>query len=129
MKPFFKKIGILGFSFFLLKGLIWLGFLMGIGNLASKNVKSINMKIAVYDTYVKKKDGAVMHFDILVPDTFKDTAKIHAFGHEYLATKGQEGQSLTAKECRFCHIEQADAEIEQSVKAKGYFIIEMQGCN
>ncbi len=129
MTSYFKKFGIVGVSFFLIKGLIWLGFLMGIRNISSDNINSINMKIAVYDTYVKKKDGAVMHFDILVPDTFKDTAKIHAFGQEYLATKSQEGQALSAKECRFCHIEQADAEIEQSVNAKGYFIIEMQGCN
>ena len=87
------------------------------------------MKIAVYDTYVNKKDGQTMHFDIFVPDSMKDTIKIHGFGQEYLATKGQAGQPLTSKECRFCHIEQADAAIEQSVNEKGYFIIEMQGCN
>jgi Domain of unknown function (DUF2024) len=87
------------------------------------------MKIAVYDTYVQKKDGKVMHFDILVPDSLKDDTTIHAYGHEYLATKGQEGQSLTSKECRFCQIEKADTEIEKAVEAKGYFIIEMQGCN
>ena len=26
------------------------------------------MKIAVWDTYVKKQDGSVLHFDIIVPD-------------------------------------------------------------
>jgi hypothetical protein len=130
MAYYFKKIGLIGFAFFLIKGLIWLGFLMGVGQVFSKNNKnSTSMKIAVYDTYVKKKDGNTMHFDILVLDSMKDTVKIHGFGHDYLATKGQAGQPLTSKECRFCHIEQADAAIEQSVNEKGYFIIEMQGCN
>ena len=87
------------------------------------------MKISVYDTYVKKKDGTVMHFDILVPDNEKDTTKIHAFGHAYLATKGQAEQPLTSNECRFCHIEQAEPEIEQDIRSKGYFIIEMEGCD
>lgn len=86
------------------------------------------MKIAVFDTYVTKRDGAVMHFDILVPEGEKTEEKIHAFGKEYLATKGQDGQPLTSKECRFCHIEQASEEVEADVAAKGYSIIEMEGC-
>jgi hypothetical protein len=30
------------------------------------------MKVSVYDTYVTRKDGKVMHFDILVPDPLGD---------------------------------------------------------
>jgi len=26
------------------------------------------MKVAVYDTYVPKKSGGIMHFDIIVPE-------------------------------------------------------------
>jgi hypothetical protein len=124
-----KRFGYLGFSFFLIKGLVWIALLLGCGKIFSNNKKVDTMKVSVYDTYVKKKDGTVMHFDILVPDTEKDTVKIHDFGKEYLATKGQEGQPLTSKECRFCHIEQADADMEHTITSKGYFIIEMQGCN
>jgi hypothetical protein len=87
------------------------------------------MKIAVYDTYVTKKDGRIMHFDILVPDTLKDEEKIHEFGNEYLRYKNQEGQPLTTAECRFCHIEEASKAVENDVEQKGYSIIEMQGCN
>jgi Domain of unknown function (DUF2024) len=113
-----KRFGYLGFAFFLIKGLIWIAVLMGFGKLFSNNKMIDTMKVSVYDTYVKKKDGTVMHFDILVPDNEKD----------YLATKGQAGQPLTSKECRFCHIEQADKDMEQAIASKGYFIIEMQGC-
>lgn len=87
------------------------------------------MNIAVWDTYVKKKDGTIMHFDILVPDELNDTAVIYQYGREYLATKGQQGQALASNECTFCHIEEATPEMKRSIEAKGYYIIEMQGCN
>ena len=30
------------------------------------------MQVAVWDTYVTKKDGSVMHFDIIAPDHIKE---------------------------------------------------------
>ncbi|MBW8682818.1 DUF2024 family protein [Chitinophaga rhizophila] len=87
------------------------------------------MKVSVFDTYVTRKDGAIMHFDILVPSDLRDVDKIHTFGREYLTRKGQEGQPLTTNECRFCHIEEADDNVVADITAHGYSIIEMQGCN
>ena len=88
----------------------------------------IKMKVAVWDTYVTKKDGSVMHFDIIAPEEIKDTTIIYGYGREYLKTKGQEGQPLTSKECRFCHIESVRPQWEVEIKQKGYFIIEMENC-
>lgn len=87
------------------------------------------MKIAVWDTYVTKKDGTVMHFDILVPDHINDTKTIFEHGQNYLAQKGQQGQALTAKECNLCHMEEATPDIKNEIDQKGYYIIEMEGCN
>lgn len=87
------------------------------------------MKISVWDTYVTKKDGSLMHFDILVPDDFKNEKAIHAFGKSYLQSKNQENQLLTANECKFCHIENATEEIREAIEKKGFYIIEMEGCN
>ncbi len=86
------------------------------------------LKVSVYDTYVPKRDGGLMHFDILVRDTEQDLTKIYDYGKAYLKTKGQEGQPLTSKECRFCHIEQVEDMVESSIRQKGYYIIEMEGC-
>jgi hypothetical protein len=86
------------------------------------------MKVAVWDTYVTKKDGSIMHFDIIAPDALKDETIIHIFGKDYLQSKGEEGQPLTAKECRFCHIEEAAVEMEIAINEKGYFIVEMENC-
>jgi hypothetical protein len=86
------------------------------------------MKVSVYDTYVKKKDGHIMHFDILVPSAMADMESICAYGREFINTKGQTGQPLTSRECRLCHEEEATSEIKKGIAGKGYFIIEMEGC-
>ena len=87
------------------------------------------MKVAVWDTYVTKKDTTEMHFDILVPEEIKDANQIYQYGKEYLKTKNQEGQPLTSKECRFCHLEDVKPHWEEAINEKGYFIIEMENCN
>ena len=85
------------------------------------------MQCAVYDTYVKKKEGGLMHFDVIVPkDTHPDAVLV--FGSQYLKSKGQTGKELTTQECSFCHIEQATREVEEAIQNKGFYILEMQGC-
>ena len=86
------------------------------------------MKVAVWDTYVTKKNGTVMHFDILVPEEVKDSDKVYNYGREYLKTKEQEQQPLSSKECSFCHIEKATDAMILSIEKTGYYIIEMEGC-
>lgn len=85
------------------------------------------MKVTVWDTYVKKQNGETMHFDIIAPEDIREEAIIHKMGKEYLATKQHADLQLTAKECRLCHQEIASAEMLESLHAKGYFIIEMEG--
>lgn len=85
------------------------------------------MDCAVFDTYVKKKDGDIMHFDIIVPDG-TDAQQVYLYGKEYLKEKGQENQELSSRECRFCHIEYIREYMEEDMVKKGYYIIEMQGC-
>lgn len=85
------------------------------------------MQVSVFDTYVNKKEGGLMHFDILVPVEI-GYSEVIGYGQEYLKSKEQDGQPISAKECKFCHIEQASEEVQSSILAKGYHIIEMQGC-
>lgn len=87
------------------------------------------MKVAVWDTYVKRKDGQVMHFDILAPADVKNEETIFIFGKDYLQSKNEAGQVLSANECQFCHVEQATEEMIASIQQKGYYIVEMQNCN
>ncbi len=87
------------------------------------------MKVAVWDTYVTKRNGEIMHFDIIAPAEVKEKNTIYQYGKTYLKTKGEENQHLTSKECSFCHIEAVRPQWEEEIKSKGYFIYEMENCN
>jgi len=86
------------------------------------------MKVAVWDTYVKRDDDLIMHFDILVESCLIDEAKIFDFGKDYLKSKSFKSEALTTKECQFCHIEEATQSIIKEINYKGYYIIEMENC-
>jgi len=83
------------------------------------------MQCAVYDTYITKKDGRIMHFDVIVESSTPYDKAIE-YGKEYLKRVGQNGQKMTQEECQFCHNQQAPREVEQSIKQKGYFIQQMK---
>lgn len=113
-----------------MKSLLILAILLNTSAVYSQSPsKSNKMKVTVWDTYVPKKDGSVMHFDIIAPEIIKDPAVIHNYGKEYLKTKGQEGQSVTAKECRRCHVRDIQPQWEADIKKQGYFVLEMENCN
>ncbi|MFH6605075.1 DUF2024 family protein [Maribacter algicola] len=87
------------------------------------------MKVSVWDTYVEREDAKVMHFDILVPNQVTDEETILDFGKQFLKTKPFGTKHLTARECRFCHIEEATEQIISSIQNVGFHIIEMENCN
>ncbi len=87
------------------------------------------MQAAVWDTYVTKKDGSIMHFDILAPAEIKDSSVIYNYGLEYLKEKGQDKQPLAASECNFCHVETVQLQWAEAIEQKGYFILEMENCD
>jgi hypothetical protein len=79
------------------------------------------MKVDVFDTHV------LMNFDILVPEgTSADI--VYGFGREYLKSKGEDKQPITATECRLCHVELAPESVQESIRDQGYHIIELRGC-
>lgn len=85
-------------------------------------------KVNVWDTYVTRKDGGLMHFDILAPAEITDPQLIYEYGQAYLTTKGQAGQALAAEQCRFCHVEELRPDWEKEIASSGFFVIEMEGC-
>jgi len=87
------------------------------------------MKVSVWDTYVKREDGKLMHFDILVPDHLNDEQIILNYGTTYLNSKAFKTESISSKICRFCHVEHATDTIINDVENKGFSIIEMENCD
>ena len=86
------------------------------------------MKAAVFDTYVRKPNKELMHFDIIVEEGTGFEA-VQTYGQQYLSQKGLPGLRLSTHECRFCHIEEASQPMQEAISQQGYFILEMQGCN
>ena len=58
------------------------------------------MECAVYDTYVTKKDGRIMHFDVVV-DASTTTPEGNRLRKEYPFTAGQGGKKWTQEECQY----------------------------
>jgi len=85
------------------------------------------MQCAVYDTYVEKKDGKTMHFDVIVEENTQHEKAIE-YGKEYLESVGQGGQIMTQEECQFCHIQEAQPIVKKDITSRGYYIQKMEGC-
>jgi hypothetical protein len=58
------------------------------------------MECAVYDTYVKKKDGKIMHFDVVVADETSHEKAIE-YGKQYLKSTGQMVRRYLRKNANF----------------------------
>lgn len=86
------------------------------------------MKVAIWDTYVPKPNGTVMNFDIIVPESETDPEIIYGYGKAYLQSKAMPDYPLTANHCAFCHFGQATPAMEESIRQKGYFILELKNC-
>lgn len=84
------------------------------------------MQVAVWDTYVKKKNGSVIHFDIIVPEDLKNKERIFIYGKQFTTSIGEMNAKLDAEECQYCHIEQPSDEIVNSINENGYYILEME---
>lgn len=82
---------------------------------------------AVYDTHVRREDGAKMHFDIVVPDGTPHLTVLQ-YGMEYLKSVGKEKLPLTTENCEFCHKEQPNPATSEAILRHGYHIYKLEGC-
>lgn len=83
------------------------------------------MKAAVWDSYIKKDDGNVLHFDVVVPDSKSDATLVYKYAYKFLKSKGIEGVEINVKNCQFCHIENLTEEMKTNIETSGFHIIEM----
>ena len=84
------------------------------------------MKAAVWDSYIKKANGNVLHFDVVVPDSSSETAIVYKYAYEYLKSKSIGGAEINVKNCQYCHIESITDTIRNDIESKGFHIIEME---
>ena len=85
------------------------------------------MKHDVFDTYVTRTDGAMMHFDVLVPSK-GDKQQASKYAEEWLRSIGVNFDQIQSSSCSFCHSEPTNPEFERAIKHKGYAILQLEGC-
>jgi hypothetical protein len=85
------------------------------------------MDCDVFDAYVTRPDGRLMHFDVIVPAGASQVEAL-AFGQAYLTSVNVMDSVVTAERCRFCHAEQATPEMARAIAAQGYYVLPMEGC-
>lgn len=83
------------------------------------------MKAAVWDSYIKKANGNVLHFDVVVHDSRSESTLVYKYADEYLKSKGIDEAEINIKNCQFCHIETLTEKMKFDIELKGYHIIEM----
>ncbi|MBI5146240.1 MAG: DUF2024 family protein [Thaumarchaeota archaeon] len=84
------------------------------------------MKVHVFDTYVKAKDGHTIHFDVITDS--KDSQKAVEYAKKWLSSIGEQDTKITTEECHFCHSEIVPDEIEIEIMTNGFYIQKMEGC-
>ena len=84
------------------------------------------MNFHVFDTYVKSKNGQIMHFDIVTDK--KEVEKAISFAKEWLRSINEENATVTTQECKFCHTQSVPEDIEIEIMTNGYFVSKMEGC-
>ena len=84
-------------------------------------------KIHVFDTYATRKNGRIMHFDVVLAE--RDDAKALASARQWLASLGETDAEVSQERCCYCHSEeQAPPQIEQEISDRGYAIYRLEGC-
>ena len=84
------------------------------------------MEFHVFDTYVKSKDGHVMHFDVITDKN--NLQKAIEYAKQWLSSIGEDDAKVMSEECKFCHSQSMPEEIEIEIMTNGYFISKMEGC-
>ena len=79
------------------------------------------MKVAVFDTYIRKPGGTTLHFDIIVPKE-ASLEQVLAYGRSYIDVAAPGGQ-ISSSECQFCHIEEPTPDMLSGIATEGYFIL------
>ncbi len=84
------------------------------------------MRLAIWDTYVSRDDGSVLHFDVVVPESHSNWAEVLKAACGYAAGRGIPDVRVTAEECRFCHWEDPDPVHLDAINEHGFAIIPLE---
>ena len=85
------------------------------------------MDCAVYDTYVEKKDGKVMHFDVIVEKSTPHDRAIE-YGKSYLEKCRPRRPKHDPGRMPILSYSKAPDAVEKEISSNGFYIQKMEGC-
>jgi|TARA_B100001750_G_scaffold150087_1_gene120227 hypothetical protein len=85
------------------------------------------MEIEVYDTYATSEKGIKIHFDVMLPIGGNE-GKASNYAHDFINIIAESTDSVKLDSCKFCHTEEAKAEVSEKVEKDGYCIVPINNC-
>jgi hypothetical protein len=83
------------------------------------------MKVKIFDTHVRTRDGRYLHFDVVTAGG--DDAQASQIASDWLAAQGLAADDIQQSQCLYCHSEIAAEPVVQAIAQQGYSIITLQG--
>ena len=85
------------------------------------------MEIEVYDTYATSEKGIKIHFDVMLPIGGNE-GKASNYAHDFINIIAESTDSVKLDSCKFCHTEEAKAEVSEKVEKDGFCIVPINNC-
>jgi len=86
------------------------------------------MEIEVYDTYATSEKGIKIHFDVMLPIGGND-GKASNYAKDFIKIIAESTDSVKLDSCKFCHTEEAKADVSEKVEKDGYCIVPIKNCS
>ena len=85
------------------------------------------MEIEVYDTYATTEKGIKIHFDVTLPIGGNE-GKASNYAQDFINIIAESTDSIKLESCKFCHTEEAKAEVSEKVEKDGFCIVPINNC-
>ena len=85
------------------------------------------MEIEVYDTYATSEKGIKMHFELMLPIGGNE-GEASNYAQDFINIITESTDSVILDSCKFCHTEEAKADVSEKVEKDGYCIVPIENC-
>ena len=85
------------------------------------------MEIEFYDTFATSEKGIKIHFDVMLPIGGNEV-KDSNYAQDFINIIVESKDSIKLDSCKFCHTEEAKADVYEKVEKDGYCIVPIENC-
>ena len=86
------------------------------------------MEIEVYGTFATSEKGIKIHFDVMLPIGGNER-KTSNYAQEFISIIAESTDLVKLDSCKFCHTEEAKADVSEKVEKDGYCIVPIKNCS